>query len=76
MKKTFVNTVKAGQAVDDIFVARDKQLSYKKDGDPYLVLTLMDRTGGMKAVAWDNVQAISKAFGAGDYVRVKGNAVE
>jgi 3'-5' exoribonuclease len=30
----------------------------------------------MKAVAWDNVQAMSKAFAAGDYVRVKGNAVE
>ncbi len=76
MKKTFVNTIKSGQAVDDIFVARDKQLAYKKDGEPYLTLSLVDRSGGMKAVAWDNVQAISKAFAAGDYVRVKGNAVE
>jgi 3'-5' exoribonuclease len=71
-----VNTIKSGQAVDDIFVARDKQLAYKKDGEPYLTLSLVDRSGGMKAVAWDNVQAISKAFAAGDYVRVKGNAVE
>ena len=76
MKKTFVNTIKSGQAVDDIFVARDKQLAYKKDGEPYLTLSLVDRSGGMKAVAWDNVQAISKAFAAGDYVRVRGNAVE
>ena len=76
MKKTFVNTIKSGQAVDDIFVARDKQLAYKKDGEPYLTLSLVDRSGGMKAVAWDNVQAMSKAFAAGDYVRVKGNAVE
>ena len=76
MKQTFVKTIKAGQAVDDIFVARDKQVSYKKDGDPYLTLGLMDRSGSMKAVVWDNVQAISKAFVAGDYVRVKGNAVE
>ena len=76
MKKTFVKTIKAGQAVDDIFVARDKQLAFKKDGDPYLTLSLVDRSGGMKAVAWDNVQAMSKAFAAGDYVRVNGNAVE
>jgi 3'-5' exoribonuclease len=76
LKKTFVNTIKAGQAVDDIFVARDKQLAYKKDGDPYLTLSLVDRSGAMKAVAWDNVQAISKVFVAGDHVRVKGNAVE
>jgi 3'-5' exoribonuclease len=76
LKKTFVNTIKSGQAVDDIFVARDKQLAYKKDGDPYLTLSLVDRSGGMKAVAWDNVQAMSKAFAAGDYVRVNGNTVE
>ena len=76
MKKTFVNEVKPGQAVDDVFVARDKQLAHKKDGDPYLILSLVDRSGNMKAVAWDNVQAMSEAFVAGDYVRVKGNAVE
>ena len=76
MKKTFVNKVKPGQAVDDVFVARDKQLAHKKDGDPYLILSLVDRSGNMKAVAWDNVQAMSEAFVAGDYVRVKGNAVE
>lgn len=68
--------IKPGQAVDDIFVARDRQLAYKKDGAPYLTLNLVDRSGAMKAVAWDNVQAISKAFAAGDYVTVKGNAVE
>jgi len=62
--------------VDDLFVARDKQLAYKKDGAPYLTLSLVDRSGNMKAVAWDNVQAISKAFSAGDYVKVRGNAVE
>ena len=76
MKKTFIDTIKAGQAVDDIFVARDKQLAHKKNGDPYLTLSLVDRSGSMKAVAWDNVQAISKAFATGDHVRVKGNAVE
>ena len=68
--------IKQGQAVDDIFVALDKQIAYKKDGDPYLTLSLMDRTGSMKGVVWDNVQVISKAFAAGDYVRVKGNVVE
>jgi 3'-5' exoribonuclease len=36
----------------------------------------VDRSGNIKAVAWDSVQAISKGFAAGDYVRVKGNAVE
>ncbi|HID30761.1 MAG TPA: HD domain-containing protein [Desulfobacterales bacterium] len=76
LKKTFVNIIEPGQTVDDIFVARDKQLAYKKDGAPYLTLSLVDRSGAMKAVAWDNVHAMSKAFASGDYIRVKGSVVE
>jgi 3'-5' exoribonuclease len=76
VKKTFVDAIQAGQAVNDIFVVREKQLAYKKDGDPYLTLSLVDRSGDIKAVAWDSVKAIGKAFLAGDYVKVKANAVE
>ena len=76
MKKTFVNLIEPGQTIDDIFVARDKQLAYKKNGEPYLTLSVVDRTGAMKAVAWDNVHTISKAFATGDYVRVEGTVVE
>jgi 3'-5' exoribonuclease len=76
LKKTFVNAISAGQPIDDIFVVRDKQIAFKKDGDPYLTLSLVDRSGDIKAVAWDNVEAISKAFVAGDYVRIRGSAAE
>jgi 3'-5' exoribonuclease len=76
MKETFVNMLEAGQVADDIFVARDKQLAHKKDGAPYLTLSLVDRTGDVKAVVWDQVQAIGKAFAAGDYVRVQGRVTE
>ncbi|MGD8513942.1 MAG: HD domain-containing protein [Deltaproteobacteria bacterium] len=76
MKETFVNRLEAGQVVDDIFVAREKQVAHKKDGAPYLTLTLVDRTGDVKAVAWDEVQTISKAFAAGDYVKVQGKVGE
>jgi 3'-5' exoribonuclease len=76
LKKAFVNSIDAGQVIDDVFVARDKQIAFKKDGDPYLTLSLVDRSGEIKAVAWDNVEAISKSFVAGDYVKIKGNATE
>ena len=64
-KETFVNMLKAGTLVDDIFVARDKQLANKKNGDPYLTLTVVDRSGGIKAVAWDNVQDIARCLDTG-----------
>jgi 3'-5' exoribonuclease len=76
LKKIFVNAINAGQGVDDIFVARDKQIAFKKDGNPYLTLSLVDRSGDIKAVAWDNVEALNKAIVAGDYVRIKGSAAE
>ncbi len=75
-KETFVNMLKAGESVDDVFVARDKQLANKKNGDPYLTLTVVDRSGEIRAVVWDNVQGIAQCFDAGDYVRVKGNVSE
>ena len=73
MKEIFVNTLMAGGTVDDIFVARKKQLAHKKDGNPYLMLSLVDRSGSVKAVLWDNVEAINKAFLEGDYIRIQGN---
>ena len=57
-------------------MARSKQLAYKKDGAPYLTFSIVDRSGDMKAVVWDDVRAMSKVFSEGDYVKVKGNARE
>jgi hypothetical protein len=31
LKKTFVNAINAGQAIDDIFIVRDKQIAFKKE---------------------------------------------
>jgi 3'-5' exoribonuclease len=76
LKRIFVDAIQAGQTINDIFVVREKQLAYKKDGNPYLTMTLADRTGDVKGVAWDNVEKIGKAFAAGDHVKVKGNVTE
>jgi 3'-5' exoribonuclease len=76
LKKNFVNAIDAGQEIDDIFIAQEKQFAFKRDGDPYLTLRLVDSSGDIKGVAWDNVEALSKTFVAGDYVRIKGSAVE
>jgi 3'-5' exoribonuclease len=73
MKQTFIDMLKAGHLVDDIFVGQDKQLAHKKNGEPYLTLTMADRSGTMRAVVWDNVEAVNRGFVSGDYVKVAGN---
>lgn len=75
-KKTFIDMIKPGQRVDDVFAAGDKQLGHKKDGDAYLTLTLSDRSGHIKGVIWDNVEVMNRNFRTADYVAVKGSAVE
>ncbi|MDD2388204.1 MAG: HD domain-containing protein [Desulfobacterales bacterium] len=72
MKKQFINSLSSGEAVDDLFVLSEKTLGQKKDGNPYLNATLCDRTGSIKAVAWDNVSQISGNVSNGDFVKIRG----
>ncbi len=76
MKKVFIKDIKAGDAVDDIFVLSDKHLAQKKDGNNYLNIVLSDKTGSVKGVVWDNVDEISAHLQSGDFVRSKGNISE
>ena len=54
------------------FVVSAKQIKAKKNGDPYLALTLMDRTGQLEAKMWDNVVEVLESFDQDDIIKVKG----
>jgi 3'-5' exoribonuclease len=54
------------------FVVVAKQVKPKKTGEPYLALTLGDRTGQIEAKMWDNVADAIDAFDQDDYVKIKG----
>ena len=58
--------------VTSTFVVISKQIKPKKSGDPYLALTLGDRTGQIEAKMWDNVEASLEAFEQEDFIKVKG----
>lgn len=76
MKKIFIKDIKAGDAVDDIFVLSDKHIAHKRDGNSYLNITLSDKTGNIKGVVWDNVDEMSAQVQSGDFVQCKGNISE
>jgi 3'-5' exoribonuclease len=76
MKKQFINSIKAGDVIDDIFVLSEKNLAQKKDGNNFLNISLSDKTGPIKGVVWDNVDQISANISAGDFVHAKGTASE
>ena len=49
-----------------------KQIKPKKTGEPYLALTLGDRSGQLEAKMWDNVEEVLEAFEQDDFLKVKG----
>jgi 3'-5' exoribonuclease len=54
------------------FVVVSKQIKPKKSGEPYLALTLGDRSGHLEAKMWDNVEEVLDAFEQDDFLKIKG----
>jgi 3'-5' exoribonuclease len=54
------------------FVVVSKQVKPKKTGEPYLALTLGDRTGQIEAKMWDNVEDSMGTFEQDDFLKIKG----
>ena len=60
------------KVITSTFVVTSKQVKPKKTGEPYLALTLGDRTGQIEAKMWDNVEDAIDAFEQDDFLKVKG----
>ena len=60
------------QTIVSSFVVVSKQVKPKKTGEPYLALTLGDRTGQLEAKMWDNVEGALDAFEQEDFIKIKG----
>src|SRR5947199_9120021 len=54
------------------FVVVAKQVKPKKTGEPYLAVTLGDRTGQIEAKMWDNDDEAINVFEQDDFLNVKG----
>jgi len=63
---------KENKIIISTFVVVSKQVKPKKSGDPYLALTLGDRSGHLEAKMWDNVDDTLDAFEQEDFIKVKG----
>jgi len=76
MKKTFIEEVRAGDRIDEVFVLTAKSMAQKRNGEKYLTINLSDRTGSLKGVVWNNVQDISDHVAKDDFVKVNGSVSE
>jgi 3'-5' exoribonuclease len=60
------------QTFDTHFVVAAKQVKNKKDGAPYLALTLADRSGQIDAKMWDNCAEAIATIEQDDFVKARG----
>ena len=74
MKEFFICEchLQENKIITSCFVVASKQGKPKKNGEPYLALTLADRTGQIEAKMWDNVEEFIGAFEQDDFLKIKG----
>jgi len=72
MKSPYLSELQPNQTVHGTFLVSYKDVRQKKSGEPYLSLTLTDRSGDLDAKMWDNAAEALNAFERDDFVRIKG----
>lgn len=71
----YIETLREGERVSDIYLCKFKQSAVTKNGKPYETLILQDKTGTIDAKIWDpNSQGIDD-FEALDYIEVMGDVI-
>jgi 3'-5' exoribonuclease len=72
MKTPYVSELEPNQLVQGVFLVQHKEIRQKKTGEPYLSLTLADRSGDLDAKMWDNVPEVMDTFERDSFLKVKG----
>lgn len=72
MQRQFIADLQARDTVDEIYRVADKQVRSNRQGNDYLLLQLMDRTGQISGLRWNAGQSMYETFQKGDFLRVLG----
>ena len=73
-KTVFANQIKDGQAIEDIFLVKNMSRAETRAAKPYLIMTLMDRSGEIGARLWENADSFLGACEPGNLVQIRGQA--
>lgn len=71
----FIETLKEGDNVSEIYLVKSKTSAITKNGKPYENLILQDKTGVIDAKIWDTGSAGIDDFDALDYIDINGQVV-
>ena len=72
MKPHYIREIKPEEVITSFFLVKEKEVRQKRSGEPYLTLTLADKTGTLDARMWDGVVEVAETFDRDDFVKTKG----
>lgn len=72
MTRRTVASLSDGDTIDEVYLARDRQLRTNRNGNLYVQVELADRTGAIAARMWNAGQSVYGSFADGDLLRVQG----
>ena len=70
----WVKDIKENDKILGCYLVKEKKVGTTRRGDPFLTLTLSDRTGEIEAKVWEGVDELSSLFHEGDVIEVGGHA--
>ncbi|OPL12199.1 MAG: hypothetical protein AVO38_04015 [delta proteobacterium ML8_D] len=73
-KGIFISEIQPSASVEGLFCVASKRLLETRNGEPYLAITLTDRTGEIESRIWEGAKQLDTLFDRGDYVRIRGEA--
>ncbi|MDA0284093.1 MAG: OB-fold nucleic acid binding domain-containing protein, partial [Planctomycetota bacterium] len=72
MARQFVDALKDGDTIEEVYLLADKQLRANRNANLYLLTQLRDRTGTVSGLMWNVTEETCAEFDAGDFVHVRG----
>ncbi len=73
-QRRFVNEIKAGETLDQVFLVTGKELRTTRKGDLYITCTLADKTGQLPARMWQASESFFNSIPVDGFLHVKGRA--
>lgn len=61
-KMRFIETLREGERISEVYLCRHKQTAMTKAGKPYDSLTLQDKTGTLDAKIWMYLLMVSRSL--------------
>ncbi len=75
-KGIYIKDIVPGTRITGVFCVGAKNLLKKKDGSPFVGITLVDSSGQIEARIWDNAKRHFETFNKGDFISIEAEAVE